>query len=81
MATIASFKIPKVVNEPNHHYAKGSAQRDGLYKALGRLESKAPLEVPLVIGGKEIKNFLHLSPAQPSRPLLESRILFQCVPL
>ncbi|TGO26076.1 hypothetical protein BPAE_0066g00020 [Botrytis paeoniae] len=55
MATIASFKIPKVVNEPNHHYAKGSAQRDGLYKALERLESKAPLEVPLVVGGKEIK--------------------------
>ncbi|KAK4181680.1 Aldehyde/histidinol dehydrogenase [Triangularia setosa] len=54
MSTIASFKIPKVVNEPNYHYAKGSAQRDGLTAAVEALQKKGPLQVPLVIGGKEI---------------------------
>ncbi|KAK5658698.1 hypothetical protein OQA88_1507 [Cercophora sp. LCS_1] len=55
MATIASFKIPKVTNEPNHHYAKGSAQRAGLASAIDSLRKRGALEVPLVIGGKEIK--------------------------
>ncbi|KAN0117199.1 delta-1-pyrroline-5-carboxylate dehydrogenase 1 [Hyaloscypha variabilis] len=55
MSTIASFKIPKVLNEPNHHYAKGSPQRAGLTAALERFKEKAPLEVPIVVGGKEIK--------------------------
>ncbi|TVY50669.1 Delta-1-pyrroline-5-carboxylate dehydrogenase, mitochondrial [Lachnellula cervina] len=55
MSTIASFKIPKVSNEPNHHYTKGSAQREGLTAALDRLQQKGPLEVPVVVGGKEIK--------------------------
>ncbi|KAM0329975.1 hypothetical protein ACHAQA_004144 [Verticillium albo-atrum] len=55
MGTFASFKIPKVLNEPNHHYAKGSAQREGLTAALQTLQQKLPLEVPIVVGGKEIK--------------------------
>ncbi|TVY16678.1 Mitochondrial Delta-1-pyrroline-5-carboxylate dehydrogenase [Lachnellula arida] len=55
MSTIASFKIPKVSNEPNHHYTKGSTQREGLTAALGRLQQKVPLEVPVVVGGKQIK--------------------------
>ncbi|KAI1503160.1 delta-1-pyrroline-5-carboxylate dehydrogenase 1 [Biscogniauxia marginata] len=55
MATLAAFKIPKVSNEPNHHYAKGSSQREGLFAAVDALLKKGPVEVPLVIGGKEIK--------------------------
>ncbi|KAK0730468.1 Aldehyde/histidinol dehydrogenase [Lasiosphaeris hirsuta] len=55
MSTIATFKIPKVANEPNHHYAKGSAQRSGLTAAVERLRNGGALEVPLVIGGKEIR--------------------------
>ncbi|KAL1843014.1 hypothetical protein VTJ49DRAFT_3328 [Mycothermus thermophilus] len=56
MASIATFKIPKVVNEPNQHYAKGSPQRAGLTSALEALQKKGPLEVPLVVGGREIKS-------------------------
>ncbi|KAH8676164.1 Aldehyde/histidinol dehydrogenase [Xylariales sp. PMI_506] len=56
MTTIATFKIPKVLNEPNHHYAKGSSQRAGLTSAVESLQKKLPLEVPLVIGGQEIKS-------------------------
>jgi len=55
MSTIAAFKIPKVANEPNQHYAKDSPQRAGLTSALQSLQKKGALEVPLVIGGKEIK--------------------------
>ncbi|KAK1769884.1 Aldehyde/histidinol dehydrogenase [Phialemonium atrogriseum] len=55
MSTIAAFKVPKILNEPNHHYAKGSAQREGLTAAIEALQRKGPLEVPLVIAGKEVK--------------------------
>ncbi|KAK4250807.1 Aldehyde/histidinol dehydrogenase [Corynascus novoguineensis] len=55
MSTLAAFKIPKVLNEPNQHYAKNSPQRAGLTSAIEALQKKGALEVPLVIGGKEIK--------------------------
>lgn len=54
MSTFAAFKIPKVVNEPNHHYAKGSSQRADLTAALETLQQKGALKVPLVVGGKEV---------------------------
>jgi hypothetical protein len=71
VATIASFKIPKISNEPNvsfyncaagftalisgqHHYAKGSAQREGLTAALDVFQKKGPVEVPIVVGGKKV---------------------------
>ncbi|KAF0326213.1 delta 1-pyrroline-5-carboxylate dehydrogenase [Colletotrichum asianum] len=54
-ATFAAFKVPKVNNEPNHHYAKGSAERAGLTAAIDQLNTKLPLEVPVVVAGKEIK--------------------------
>ena len=95
MATIATFKVPKVVNEPNvtcfassscccgpyrlmgseltqariaqHHYAKGSAQRAGLTAAIEGLQKKGALEVPLVIGGKEVRLVLFNILASASR--------------
>ncbi|KAF6843517.1 delta-1-pyrroline-5-carboxylate dehydrogenase [Colletotrichum musicola] len=55
LAHFATFKVPKVSNEPNHHYAKGSAQREGLTAAIETLKQKLPLEVPIVVRGKEVK--------------------------
>ncbi|KAK4101666.1 delta-1-pyrroline-5-carboxylate dehydrogenase 1 [Parathielavia hyrcaniae] len=55
MTTMATFKVPKVANEPNQHYAKASAQRAGLTAAIETLQKKGALEVPLVVGAKEIK--------------------------
>ncbi|PHH87108.1 hypothetical protein CDD83_9295 [Cordyceps sp. RAO-2017] len=55
MGTLATFKTPKVANEPNQHYAKGSAQRQGLTAAIEKLQQRLPLEVPVVVGGAEIK--------------------------
>ncbi|KAJ4394380.1 1-pyrroline-5-carboxylate dehydrogenase [Gnomoniopsis smithogilvyi] len=54
-SVLATFKTPKVLNEPNHHYAKGSAQRDGLLSTVQKLKSNGTVEVPIVVGGKEIK--------------------------
>ncbi|KAK0392274.1 hypothetical protein NLU13_1770 [Sarocladium strictum] len=54
IAQLARFKTPQVQNEPNQHYAKGSAQREGLTAAVEKLKGKLPLQVPVVVGGKEI---------------------------
>jgi 1-pyrroline-5-carboxylate dehydrogenase len=66
MSTIAAFKIPKVANEPNQHYAKDSAQRAGLTLAVETLQKRGTLEVPLVVGGKEIKTTSTGRQANPS---------------
>ncbi|KAG9232901.1 Aldehyde/histidinol dehydrogenase [Amylocarpus encephaloides] len=66
MSTMATFRIPKVANEVNHHYAKGSAQREGLSQALEGLQNRIPLEVPIVVGGKEIKTSTISTQRNPS---------------
>lgn len=38
-----------------HTYAKGSAQRQGLTAAIEQLQQRLPLEVPVVVGGKEVR--------------------------
>ncbi|KAK5065943.1 1-pyrroline-5-carboxylate dehydrogenase, partial [Cryomyces antarcticus] len=53
MATMANFKVPKVDNEPNKHYTKGSPERQKLADAVEALKRNAPVDVPLVVGGKE----------------------------
>ncbi|KAK3686982.1 1-pyrroline-5-carboxylate dehydrogenase [Vermiconidia calcicola] len=55
MATLATFRIPEVKNEPNISYEKGSADREKLVAAMKAMQQKAPLEVPIVVGGKETK--------------------------
>ncbi|KAI9804341.1 MAG: 1-pyrroline-5-carboxylate dehydrogenase [Piccolia ochrophora] len=67
MATLATFKIPTVDNEPNKHYTKGSPDREKLSAAVEALKKKAPLQVPLVVGGKEIKTSNILKQPNPSQ--------------
>ncbi|MDK9705427.1 MAG: L-glutamate gamma-semialdehyde dehydrogenase [Desulforhopalus sp.] len=50
----AVINIPKPVNEPIYSYAPGSQERATLKKALADAAGKQ-LEIPLIIGGKEIK--------------------------
>jgi len=38
-----------------NHYSKGSDQRAGLTAAIETLQKKGTLEVPLVVGGKEVR--------------------------
>ncbi|KAI0404474.1 delta-1-pyrroline-5-carboxylate dehydrogenase 1 [Xylaria palmicola] len=65
-SSIAAFKIPKVLNEPNQHYGKSSPQRIELYAAVDRLRSRGAIEVPIVVGGKEIKTSQTATQKNPS---------------
>ncbi|KAL8835584.1 MAG: hypothetical protein Q9170_003268 [Blastenia crenularia] len=51
MATIATYRVPKVENENNRHYIKGSPDRKGLEAALQGYQQTR--EIPDIINGKE----------------------------
>ncbi|KAL7008531.1 1-pyrroline-5-carboxylate dehydrogenase [Cystobasidiomycetes sp. EMM_F5] len=58
MAQLATFKVPRIDNEPNKHYAPGSAERKALRSAVDKLRSEAKngdIQVPCVVDGQEIK--------------------------
>ncbi|HHM02936.1 MAG TPA: L-glutamate gamma-semialdehyde dehydrogenase [Caldithrix abyssi] len=50
----AYFQVPQPVNEPIRSYAPGTPERAELKAKLKELKSQT-IEVPLIIGGKEIK--------------------------
>ncbi len=50
----AYFKVPDPINEPVFTYKPGSSEREALKKALKELQSQE-IEIPLIIGGEEIK--------------------------
>ena len=49
-----TFQIPTPINEPIYGYLKGSKEKLSLKEALAKIESEV-VEVPCVIGGKEIR--------------------------
>ncbi|KAL9594021.1 MAG: hypothetical protein Q9179_005589 [Wetmoreana sp. 5 TL-2023] len=51
MATIATYKVPKLENENNRHYVKGSPDRKGLEAALKGYPKLH--EIPDIVDGKE----------------------------
>ncbi|KAL4922475.1 Aldehyde/histidinol dehydrogenase [Aspergillus aurantiobrunneus] len=65
-ASYATFKVPRIDNEPNKHYAPGSPDRKALQDALARTKQDAPLGVPLVIAGKEVKASQSLTQSNPA---------------
>ena len=48
------FQVPKPVNEPLLDYAPGSRERAELKAKLSGLRSQV-LDIPLIIGGKEVR--------------------------
>ncbi|MDD3807676.1 MAG: L-glutamate gamma-semialdehyde dehydrogenase [Candidatus Marinimicrobia bacterium] len=48
------FKVPTAVNEPILSYAPGSVERAQLEKKIKELKTST-LEIPLIIGGKEVR--------------------------
>ena len=50
----AIFAFDRPQNEPVYKYKAGSPEREKLIDELTRLSS-APAEIPLIIGGKEIR--------------------------
>src|SRR5262245_52669810 len=47
-------RVPQPVNEPNHTYAPGTPQRAELKARLTSMAAEK-IEIPIVIGGKEIR--------------------------
>ncbi|KAE9986582.1 hypothetical protein EG328_005191 [Venturia inaequalis] len=66
MSTIASFQVPKISNEPNKHYEKGSVDRQKLADAVAAIKKQSPITVPIVVGGKQIKGSSVLTQSDPS---------------
>jgi 1-pyrroline-5-carboxylate dehydrogenase len=53
MSTHGTFRPPPAVNESQHEYLAGSAERTSLLRRLEQMSSEV-VEVPLVIGGKDV---------------------------
>jgi 1-pyrroline-5-carboxylate dehydrogenase len=57
-STLAAFggirRVPQPINEPNKSYAPGSAERAELKARLKQMAAER-IEIPLVIGGKEVR--------------------------
>jgi 1-pyrroline-5-carboxylate dehydrogenase len=51
---MGNFRVPQPFNEPIYSYAPGSPERAKLEAALDELK-KTKIDVPMIIGGKEIK--------------------------
>lgn len=51
---MSHFRVPVPKNEPVYDYAPGSADRTGIEAALKELK-QTKLDIPMVIGGKEIR--------------------------
>lgn len=54
MSQTTNFKIGTIVNEPIYGYLKGSKEKLALKEALKKIENEV-VEIPCIIGGKEIK--------------------------
>lgn len=50
----AVLQVPKPINEPIYDYAPGSPEKARIKSALTEMASNR-IEIPLIIGGKEIK--------------------------
>ena len=51
----AIFRVPIAVNEPIKGYAPGSAERKSLLNKYQEMYNQAAIDVPMYIGGKEIR--------------------------
>jgi hypothetical protein len=52
----ASYKLPKISNEPNLHYKPDSPERAALVAELKAMEAAAPYYVPAFVNGKEVSS-------------------------
>lgn len=51
---MGNYRVPVPSNEPVYTYAPGTTEREQLIKALGELK-KTKFDIPMVIGGKDIR--------------------------
>ena len=60
------FKFSKPANEPINSYAKGTPERDSLKAELARM-SNEKIDIPIIIGGKEIRTGETLNVVMPHK--------------
>ena len=65
------YHLPEIKNEPVKTYAPGSTERQSIKLKLAEL-SKGGLDIPMIIGGKEIRtgNLYDIRPPHDHRQLL-----------
>lgn len=51
---MGNYRVPAPINEPIYSYAPGSTETEKLVKAIAELK-KTKIDIPMIIGGKEIK--------------------------
>ena len=51
----AIFQVPVAVNEPVRPYAPGSSEHEQLITKYKEMYNQAPIDVPMYIGGKEVR--------------------------
>jgi 1-pyrroline-5-carboxylate dehydrogenase len=61
-----SYRVPIPINEPIRSYAAGTAERQGLKNKLAAMSAER-IEIPLVIGGKEIRTGETATQVMPHR--------------
>ncbi len=68
----AIFNVPTPVNEPVKAYKKDSAERASLLATYNEMYNQNPIEVPMYIGGKEVKtdNKIELNPPHEHKKVL-----------
>ena len=62
MSSHAIFRPPHPHNEPIHEYTPASPERDRLKKRLDQMRSER-IEIPLVIGGKDVTTTQIMKPS------------------
>ncbi|SYZ72079.1 1-pyrroline-5-carboxylate dehydrogenase [Candidatus Zixiibacteriota bacterium] len=67
---MGNYRIPFPANEPVWGYAPGSPERENLIRAIAELK-KTKIDIPMVIGGKEIRNGNPIKITAPHNHALE----------
>jgi 1-pyrroline-5-carboxylate dehydrogenase len=75
---ISSARVPEPRNEPVLSYAPGTSERQALKEALGRLATAH--DIPLVIGGEEVRTGRTVKVASPHRHDLDLGVCHEAGP-
>jgi 1-pyrroline-5-carboxylate dehydrogenase len=67
---MGNYRVPFPANEPIYNYAPGSPEREQLIKAIAELKN-TKVDIPMVIGGKEIRTGQPIKITSPHNHSLE----------
>ena len=68
----ALFQVPVAVNEPVRPYVPGTSEHKNLISKYKEMYDQAPIDVPMHIGGKEVRtsNKMPMSPPHDHKKVL-----------